>query len=507
MESILAGSPRTLAALLEILLGSESVIQRDTSAPSISQLRIRYGIDAYTDPAEALPLLTSMARDDLFGSAMRDTLNTNLAFECFLQKLRRFLLLKYHAEGWIPEGLEPLVEPLAQQGFNNEYIMNEDEDERRALRAIEEYLQRTFAADCVGKCEVAMLLLGMYRPLGGYPFAKQIAALPIDVFSAAMRPALKRMIYEPLDEERLALEIPSFSELTCSTSKAVRAQYEENPYPRWFKLDRSPIRSLEEVLTQLSPGFAWPASFPSKKLDILVPGCGTGWQPLRVASGMPEARILALDLSKRSMAYAKRMAEKLGIHNVEFLHGDLLDIPRMERRFHHIDCFGVLHHLRDPMAGWRALNAALLPGGTLGIGVYSKAARMHVQFLHGEIKKLGIPPIAQPMKAFRSLLIADDRYRPFLKSLSRLEDFYYLSGFRDYLFHASEYRYDIRELQEIAGHFNFRFLGFNPRMLKNQYLALFPDDPGMNSFENWRKFELHYACSGILLSFFLQKAY
>jgi ubiquinone/menaquinone biosynthesis C-methylase UbiE len=269
------------------------------------------------------------------------------------------------------------------------------------------------------------------------------------------------MIHEPLEEKRLSQLLPSFGEVTCSTSKAVRAQYEEHPYPRWFNPDRA--YSLESRLTRLNPEFSWPFPASAEGFEILVPGCGTGRHPLAIAAGTPESHVLALDLSKASLAYGKRMAEKLQIHNVTFLHCDLLEIPKLGKRFHHIDCFGVLHNLKDPIAGWHVLGQVLLPGGTLGIGVYSKVARMHIEFLRNEIKRLEINPTAEAMKEFRHQLLTQERYKPLLKYLQNANEFFSLSGFRAGLLHASEHRYKISEIQNIIEQFGFRFLGFNVR--------------------------------------------
>jgi len=84
-------------------------------------------------------------------------------------------------------------------------------------------------------------------------------------------------------------------------------------------------------LKKIRPEFVWPASFLEEKFQILVPGCGTGQHPLSIAAGNPDAILLAIDLSKSSLAYGGRMADCLKLHNVTFLHGDFLEIPKLER--------------------------------------------------------------------------------------------------------------------------------------------------------------------------------
>jgi ubiquinone/menaquinone biosynthesis C-methylase UbiE len=493
---------QSLAGVLSILFDHDFVRHQEIARLAVAQLKLCHGIDTDTEPAREDPLLLSLSYDKLFLAMLKRTINTDIGFERFLGKLRRTLLLKYHSKNLMSCGELSLVVGLAEQCFNNEYIFNDEEDERQAVREIEARLPRSFHANLANKYEVDFLFLGMYQPLISIPLVRLAAKNSLEVFSSELRPTFKRIIYEPLEEERLALEIDSFGEMTCSASNAVRAQYEENPFPRWFNLGRQ--RALEEILSTIDPGLSRAGLFHSADFKVLVPGCGTGQHPLSLGAGNPNAHIVAVDISKISLAYAKRMAAKLNIKNVSLLHGNLLDLPSLGQHFHHVDCFGVLHHLKDPMSGWHALNKVLLPGGTFRVGVYSKVARLHIQFMRDEISKLRITPTTEAMKNFRRRLLTHERYQPLLKSFAA-NDMFYLSGFRDYLFHASEYHYTLAEIQSIIEHFNYKFLGFDLQELRRQYHELFPDDPGMNSFANWRKFELHYAGSATQFSFLLQK--
>jgi SAM-dependent methyltransferase len=246
--------------------------------------------------------------------------------------------------------------------------------------------------------------------------------------------------------------------------------------------------------------------FLKEKFQILVPGCGTGQQPLSIAAGNPDAAILAIDLSKSSLAYGRRMADCLKLNNVTFLHGDLLEIPALNRSFHHIDCVGVLHHLKDPPAGWRILAQAVLPGGTLHIGVYSRIARLQVEFIRSETRRLGLQPTVQDMKALRQQILTKTEYKPFLHALNS-PGFYGLSSFRDLFFHVQECSYTLSEIRQLLDSLHLEFLGFKLRspLLKARYREQFPNDPNMTSFDNWRRFESNYAGSAMLFDFWVRK--
>jgi 2-polyprenyl-3-methyl-5-hydroxy-6-metoxy-1,4-benzoquinol methylase len=92
----------------------------------------------------------------------------------------------------------------------------------------------------------------------------------------------------------------------------------------------------------------------------------------------PTARILAVDLSLTSLAYATRRSRELGFDRVEYAQADILELGALDRRFDVVESIGVLHHLGDPIRGWRVLTDLLKPGGMMFIGLYSELARKAV---------------------------------------------------------------------------------------------------------------------------------
>ena len=69
----------------------------------------------------------------------------------------------------------------------------------------------------------------------------------------------------------------------------------------------------------------------------------------------PNSAVTAVDLSRASLAYAQRKTSELGITNVKYLQADILNLGELGQGFDIIESAGVLHHMNDPMAGWRVL--------------------------------------------------------------------------------------------------------------------------------------------------------
>ena len=104
----------------------------------------------------------------------------------------------------------------------------------------------------------------------------------------------------------------------------------------------------------------------------MIAGCGTGNHSI-IATRYKNANILAVDLSLSSLAYAKRKTEELGYKNIEYLHADILDLNKLNKKFDVIESSGVLHHMKDPIAGLKVLVDILEPHGFLKLGLYSES--------------------------------------------------------------------------------------------------------------------------------------
>lgn len=110
------------------------------------------------------------------------------------------------------------------------------------------------------------------------------------------------------------------------------------------------------------------AFFAGKR--VLDAGCGTG-RHAYLASRFGASEVVAVDLSGAVEAARANLA---GLDNVHVVQADLLRLPLRDAAqgggFDLIYSIGVLHHLPDPHAGFRALLPYLRPGGTIAVWLY-----------------------------------------------------------------------------------------------------------------------------------------
>jgi len=311
--------------------------------------------------------IAALASDIFMRCALQWTIIRGVTLEVFFTNLRSALLRLAAVDAAEPtdvgDDIAGLFCALAQQCFLNEYVYAQGEEETRRAAGLRDLLVQKLSA---GE-EVSPLLLAAvaaYFPLKSLPEAKSLLAAQWPPYVAEL---IRRLVREPLEEQEDRRAITALTAVDDQTSLDVMAQYEENPYPRWT------INPLSAYAAALKGGAD--ATGPRAGETILIAGCGTGEHAFDIAQKWPQARILAIDLSRASLAYARRKTREEGLRNIEYAQADILKLGAIGRTFDRIEAVGVLHHLADPEAGWRVLLSLLAPDGVMRVGLYSELAR------------------------------------------------------------------------------------------------------------------------------------
>ncbi len=344
-----------------------------------------------------------------------------------------------------------------------------------------------------------------YFPLSSLPSAQ---ALPARTWPDSINALLQQQVAEPLEEREYRSRIPALTSIDDDVSRLVQRQYEENPYPRWIKLPA--LRKSQTIDSRLRKLFPFAPLGPASErgdIDILIAGCGTGQESIEIAQEFPASRVLAVDLSVASLCYAKRKASELRQGNLEYAQADIMKLGSIGRTFDAIASVGVLHHLADPMAGWRELLSLLRPGGFMLIGLYSERGRRAIVAARDFIAERGYSADAADIRRCRQDLMSVSDGRTF-GQLALLRDFYATGDCRDLLFHVQEHRFALPRIKEMIGSLGLSFIGFlqAPHVLK-AYAERFPEDKARNSLDHWDRFEADFpdTFAGMYV-FWVQKA-
>ena len=234
----------------------------------------------------------------------------------------------------------------------------------------------------------------------------------------------------------------------------VRSQYEALPYPAVNPEDehqRLARTWLEDLPMVNHYCFAGQQSFQND-FRALVAGGGTGDATIFLADQLrsSNAQVVHLDLSEASIAIAKERARIRGLHNILWVHDSLLNLPLLDLgRFDYVGCSGVLHHLEDPDAGFKALGSVLKEDGAIGLMVYGTTGRTGVYQMQALMRMVNAPrqDVRGAIANTRDLLAS----LPASNWFKRGEDLYNDhrdgdAGIYDLLLHSQDRSYSVGEL-------------------------------------------------------------
>jgi 2-polyprenyl-3-methyl-5-hydroxy-6-metoxy-1,4-benzoquinol methylase len=427
--------------------------------------------------------LRVIAADPLLLTILKSTPVREVAFERALTAVR-FALLQAAVNG-DKFGTETLgfSAALAQQCFINEYVFATTSEEDAQVAQLARDLQsRVDERAPIPSFQLAVL--AMYLPLMGLAGTE---GLLDQKWPHEVAEIVTQQVREPRQELALRESIPPLTPIADEVSKRVRQQYEDNPYPRWVRLaGGTEAQKFDRYLSNAIPGATFDAPNLGETIDVLVAGCGTGAHPLELARKIKGSRVLAIDLSLSSLAYAKRKTPPELAARVEYAQADILGLRDLGRSFDLIDSSGVLHHMADPVAGLRMLMSLLRPGGFVRLGLYSQTARREISAARRYLAERGYGSSLEDIRRARQDIL-DSEYR----GVAQSNDFFTTSECRDLLFHVQEQQMTVPQIKAMLADNGLRFIGFefDPRTARNVSGDFGATGKSMTDLDAWNEFE------------------
>ena len=429
---------------------------------------------------EATSIIGSLDKLPLLHHLMRVCPLPELQFEELFVAMRSLLLKALDNMEVSPE-LIYFLSTLSIHCFTNEYVYIESDEETHLIGELQAKISQTLAQSEQPEA-IKILCLASYRPLHQYDWCQKLESLD------NLEEVKKRLIEEPLLEKMIAKDIPVLEEISDDVSLKVREQYEENPWPRWVKLGvfikAKPIAAVcDELKLQLHSENIKNVTAPS----ILIAGCGTGQHSIGTASRFSNCHVTAVDLSLASLAYAQRKSNELRFTNIDYLQADILHLHQMGKEFDIIESAGVLHHMDEPMAGWRVLVDLLKPGGLMRIGLYSELARHNIVEVRKEITALRVGTSEVDIRKFRQSLAEshDENHQ----QLTRSSNFFSLSGMRDLIFHVQEHRFTLPQIKNSLDELGLKFCGFEVQGIDSRFREFHGEASDIRDLVLWHEFE------------------
>jgi len=472
-------SPHWDELLLNLL--SANYIEHDQLGSfSQSLLMLKYKVNADDMPVDLLEL----TKDKILQGVLISCLAQSVLFEQWLVKIRYEIVAFYQRTKSVVN-IRPLLAAMSLRSFYNEFVYQIPAKEAIELKKIKIELSKP--QDSEQKIDI-LALVGMYEP---FELTDNEAKLLAKSMPSVYSLLWEKFYYEPLEELQLAESLKTLGNIDDDVSDKVRKQYEVNPYPRWQTITDSGSITFNQFIADQIPTFTLPTVYGLKTpIKILIAGCGTGRQAINRALLFTNSEITAIDITKRSLSYAKRMAKKYKIKNIKFIHSDILDADKLGEKFDYIECSGVLHHMKDPMQGWKVLKGLLNEGGLMNIGLYSKIARKEIIDFRQYLSEKEIITSPENIRKLRYDVI-HDQLPVKLNHFKRTPDLASMSGCRDLLFHVSEHQMTIPQIKESLVNLDMKFLRFvkDPILALRKFKKEYPLPLSEENIDNWDDFE------------------
>jgi 2-polyprenyl-3-methyl-5-hydroxy-6-metoxy-1,4-benzoquinol methylase len=466
-------------------------------------LHHKFQINEASTPLE----FEQIANDPLLLSSLKRFYFCDALLERLFISLRQTLLFSTVKDMTIPSTHLALAHDMAVQTQLNEYVWPITQNEQDIITGLETLLVQVTESTQWQLDDIApaILILAQYKNLSKTPLASVLV-------SKAVKRALKTSYLNDIvdyaintrDQEiELAKNLPYWSHTHPSYSESnnesrrqnavsfkVRTQYEENPYPRWKDMGFNTAGSYQQALLKNFPELNLSHWQGKKKLNVLVAGCGTGRQAIRLASYFNDLNIVAIDLSGRSLAYAKQQASKYNVENIQFIQADILDFSDFPILFDVIECSGVLHHMEDPEQGLQSLQKLLSPTGVMKIALYSETARKQVisfRKLMAHNKQQSGQDLDQ--RLLRQALLMNQIPGDW-DDIINSNDFFSMSNCRDLIFHEQEQQFTPNTISNLLANNQLDFVGMLPSTSAQQaFETTIGKLNGHNTLENWDKVE------------------
>lgn len=435
-----------------------------------------------------------IASDPLLLTSLRRFHFCDALLERLFISLRQTLLFNTVQNMTIPSLHLELAHDMAVQAQLNEYVWPVTQNEENIIEGLESLLcqiteETQWQLDDIAP---AILILAQYKDLSKTKLASIFnhSSVQKAVNNSYLADIITYAIGNNEKEIAIAKKIPYWQAKNRAdknkVSLKVQDQYEENPYPRWKDIGFNTASSYQQALLKNFPQLNLSHWQGKQKLNVLVAGCGTGRQAIRLASYFNDLNVVAIDLSGRSLAYAQQQAVKYKVTNIQFIQADILEFSNFPALFDVIECSGVLHHMEDPELGLQSLQQLLSPTGVMKIALYSEKSRQKI-IAFRQLIELSTQKSQQKLdqRLLRQALLMNQIPGDWNEIISS-PDFYSMSNCRDLIFHEQEHQFTPDKIASLLGDNQLDFIGMLPTMTARQLMEkqIGKLDKN-NTLENW----------------------
>ena len=435
-----------------------------------------------------------MASSELLHLSLNNTIIKSELLEKLIMALRYELLSHSTQSGNLSHTYMDLCDAISSYGLKCEFILPTTDAEKNMVNTLKNIIDQSVIKPGCTPTDIsgALLLFSMYEPWITLKNYTHLAQLPDSSWPASTinLKQKNKNLFSLIDQK-----VDSITSNINNENQGVKSQYEAFPYPRWDKLDHKKPTNYGVALSNEYPNTQFSDNLFTEPLKVMIAGCGTGLHALNVAKYFHNVKVTAIDLSHKSLSYARLKSQDLKVKNVEFKQADLTKLTNLENPFDIIECSGVLHHIPDYKTALANLLSNLKPNGLIKISLYSQYARGSInqirQLFNRDIENID----PQKVKVIRQALLQGEVIDD-IAGIINSDDFYSMSGVIDLLFHQFERQFTPKGLQSLFDEFGLEWLGFSnlSEDTKNSFIEFHgKNHADFKNLSQWDEFEQEHS--------------
>lgn len=246
-----------------------------------------------------------------------------------------------------------------------------------------------------------------------------------------------------------------------SASDIIAKQYNEWAYPKPIVDLKCAIDNgyYEYGAPHLFGPLMWPEGKNIDDLKILVAGCGTNSAAYN-AYTLPNAQVVGIDISLSSLNHCQYLKEKHNLQNLTLHSMNLLEVDKLGKEFDLIICTGVLHHLKEPDEGLRALRGVLSVDGVMHLMLYGKYLRTGVYMMQEVFRMLGCQQSQEDVDFVKNTLKVLPEIHPLNAYTKEADQLDYDTEIVDTFLHPQDTAYTVSDILDFASNNKLAFLNW-----------------------------------------------
>lgn len=406
------------------------------------------------DNDNAILDLNILIQDRLLIESLNTVLLPNIAIENLVTELRKTILNEVAMTRDLREDYLPIAIAIGVYASRTDYALIQTQEEEVELVALSHAINDAVSQawqreDLVG----ALIVLSMYEPIYTQRFSTPLLRYDVEDWPMKMQGLLQANLYDLCNEHQTSFDLIDSSVESLLSDDIKRCS------ERWTYTQKLAKADLYSVLGNALGYEDVPERFKHEQLNVLIVGCGSGLRAFYLAQVFPSISVTAVDSSKANITYARMMAKRLDVTDIQFIHSSYDDTIIGDDTFDLIEFGEAINHVAQPEQVIKEWKSLLKTDGLVRLSLNTHNLLNKLSTVIQLVQDRRLSPTADNIRHLR-YAINQEAGSGLWEGLFSDPRFYTGAGCKDLFFNKYNSFYNLVELEALLHDTGMNFLGF-----------------------------------------------